>query len=48
MLSNALLINNCEKEGFSSIPVEFFGDLFKMKKYGNLLEANEFSQAKQC
>jgi hypothetical protein len=27
-----------------SIPMEFFGDLLKMKRYGNLLETSELSQ----
>ncbi len=45
VLSNALLINNCEKEGSISILMEFFSDLLKMKEDGKLLEANKLSKA---
>jgi hypothetical protein len=32
VLSNALLINNCEKEGSISILMEFFSDLLRDEK----------------
>jgi hypothetical protein len=43
VLSNVLLINNCEKEGSISIPVEFLYDFLKVKEDGKLLEATNLS-----
>lgn len=45
VLSNALLINNCEKEESISLPVEFLSDLLKMKEDDKLSKASKLSKA---